>query len=453
MLAKTALAVSLALPSIAAPSVSPPVEPAAGEATLLIQAKRLLVRPGVELENVSVLVEDGRIVAVGQDIEAPEGARVLESEVVCAGFLDPWSSLGVDSTSAGDQRTTPSTRSVDGIDGWLDESAWLDTLRGGVTTVRAQVGVRASIGGIGAVIRLAGSNEGRQVVLDEACLAATVGITRGGTSDIFDRVGEVDRLVGEIDKGRRHRATAIEYRHDLEEWKKALAESVEKLEKDFKKAKKDRDKKKKEAEEKDKEYKEKKYKEDKKPRRPKLDPDGAALARVAEGEAPLVVEIHRHEEIRALLAKTASFDRLRMTIAGGTESLAHAEALAERRIPVLLNPTPLGSRRLDELDHHDLALAGALEEAGVRVLIGSGGRASSRDLRQLAAIAMGHGLSREAAFGAITLAAAESLDLGNRLGSVERGKDADLLLLDGHPLDTTSQIRFVISGGTVVIEP
>ena len=177
------------------------------------------------------------------------------------------------------------------------------------------------------------------------------------------------------------------------------------------------------------------------------------LARVAGGEVPLVVEIHRDEELRSFLDKTSHFGRVRMVLSGATEAAAHAEAIAERDVPGIVWPKPLGSDRSSEWQEHDLGLAQTLHEAGVTVLIGSGGSAASRDLRLLAALAVSRGLDRDAALGAITLHAANAFDVGDRLGSVERGKDADLLILDGDPLDTTARIQYVVSQGRVVVEP
>jgi imidazolonepropionase-like amidohydrolase len=424
--------------------------------TLLIQAARVIVRPGKEIKDAQVLVQNGRIVAVGQGLVAPEGARVIEGEVVCAAFLDPWSTIGLDPASAQDLGVTPATLSVDALNSYDGVHLRKEALREGVTCARVQVGVRALIGGVGAVVRTADGLEatgGEVVMLADACAAATVGVTRGGRlGDIFDRVSEVGRVVGQIERGRAYREGWVEYRHDLEEWEKAVAKAAEKYEKDFKKAKKARDKKVKEAEEKEKEFKEEKFKEDKKPRMPKYDPDAEALARIAAGELPLVIEVHRVEEIRALLKATADFDRLRLVLAGGTEAAFCAEELAERHIPVIVWPAPLPRVRTDELDRHDLGLAGKLAEAGVRVLIGTGGGARACELRTLAALAVGHGLHPDAALAAITSAAASTLDLREVLGTVERGKHAELLVLDGNPLDSTTRIQFVISHGQVVVE-
>ena len=89
---------------------------------------------------------------------------------------------------------------------------------------------------------------------------------------------------------------------------------------------------------------------------------------------------------------------------------------------------------------------------GLEVLIGSGGGTEARDLRLLAALAVGHGLDREAALHAITLGPAEAFDVADRVGSLDRGKDADILVFDGDPLDSTSVLRVVVSDGRVVIE-
>ncbi len=422
------------------------------EETLFVRAERVIVRPGVELENAGILIERGVIVAGGPDLAAPEGARTIEGKVACAGFVDPWSSLGLDEGSVADVATTPSTRTSDVYDPWTLPYLRREALVGGVTAARVQAGRGASIGGVGAVVHTQDAAE-RELLLADACLAASVGITRGGrVLDVFDRAGEVERLIGALEKGRRYRESQAEHRHELEEWEKKIAEKKAELEKDFKKAKKDREKDEKEAEEKKKEFKEKKYKENKKPRRPRLDPDDEVMARAVDGEIPLVVEVHRANEIRLLLDETAEFDRLRLVIAGATEATWFAAELAEREVPVILWPAPQGSGRDDEYEEHDLALAGELSRAGVRVLIGSGGGTDARELRLLAALAVSHGMDPEDAFAAITTEPSNAFDVTKRIGSLERGKSADVLILDGSPLAATSRVLQVISRGKVVLE-
>ncbi len=425
-------------------------EPAGAQESLWIQADRILVRPGLELRNAAILVERGKIVRVGTDLEKPAGARELRGTVACAGFVDPWSSLGLDPAGANELGATAATRTTDGLNPWWIPEERDEALRAGVTTARIQVGGSAVVGGLGAVIRVDPSSR-IGVVLPDACLAATTAIQRAGRDlDVFDRIEEADRLAGLIERGRRYREETVEYRHDLEEWDKTIAEKQKELEENFKKAKKNREKAQAEAQEKGKEFKEEKYKEDKKPKRPKLDPEAEVLARAAEGEIPLVVEAHRVPELRALLEVTAPFDRLRLLVAGATEALEVADLLAERSIPVIVWPAPLGAEASGEWNAHSLELAGELDRAGVEVLIGSGGGPHSRELRWIAALAVSHGLDREAALGAITLGPARAFDVGERVGSLESGKDADVLLFDGDPLETHSRLLQVVTQGRVV---
>ncbi len=414
-----------------------------------IQAERVIVRPGVELENAAVLIEDGIIVAVGADVEAPDNARILKGGVVCAGFVDPWSSLQVDAGSVDNQNLEPGSRTVDALDPFSRPDQRSEALAGGVTAVRAQAGSSSFIGGIGAVVQ---NDPGTDsvILIEDACLATSIGVTRHGrVNDVFDRVAEVERLVGQVEKGAAYRDALAKYEQELADWQKAIDEKTKELEDDFKKAKKKRDKDVADAEEKGKEHKDKKYKEDKKPKKPRYDPTIELLGRVADGELPLVVEAHRVPEIRNLLERTEDLSRLRLVLAGATQSEHMAEALVERHVPVMIWPAPEASGR-DEYDGFDLGLAGRLADEGVEVLLGSGGGPHARDLRYLAALAVSHGLDRDAALHAITLGPARAFDVADRVGSVERGRDGDVLVFDGDPLDTTSTLQFVLSRGRVV---
>lgn len=420
----------------------------------LLRAEKVIVRPGQVLENAQVLVVDGRIAEVGTDLVAPEGAQILEGKVVCAGFLDPWSSLGVEAGSAQDGRADANTRTVDGLDPYGSEHAREEARAAGVLAVRVQAGMQAALSGYGAWCSTgSGSQPEDLILLGDANQAARIGLSTRGAVDVFDRISAADKLADEVRSGLDYGYSWVQYRAELAAWEEAIAKSEAELEKDFKKAKKDRDKDVEEAKEEGKEFKEKKYKEDKKPKPPKLDDEKAALARVANGEVPLVVECHRAAELRALLAGTQPFDRLRLVIAGGTEAMAVAGQLAERRIPVIVAPIPLGSSRPDHLAEHDLSLAAQLSEAGVSVLLGSGGGSISRDLPLLAAAAVGHGLDTDEAFAAMTYRAARVLDVADQVGSVQRGRRADLLVLSGKPLALTTSITHVLVGGQVVVSP
>jgi len=412
------------------------------------------VRPGKVLENAQVLVVDGHIAAVGTDLVVPEGATVLDGKVVCAGFLDPWSNLGLGADAVRDGRTDAETRAVDGLDPYTSELAREEARAAGVTAVRVQSGVLATLGGYGAWCSTGpGNDPGLLVLLEDACQGAMVGLKSSGTADVFDRVASADKVADEVRSGLDYGHSWATYAKELAAWEEAIAEKEAELEKDFKKAKKARDKEVEEAEEDGKEFKEKSYKEDKKPKAPKYDREKEALSRMANGEVPLVVQVHRASELRALLAATKGFDRLRLVIAGGTEAMVVADELAARRIPVIVHPVPLGASRPDHLAEHDLSLAAKLAEKDVPVLIGSGGGTAARDLPLLAATAVGHGLDADEAFAALTYRAARVLDVADQVGSVQRGRRADLLVLTGEPLSFTTSITHVLVGGQLVVAP
>ncbi len=430
--------------------------PAEDDPAVLIRAERLIVRPGHVLTNVAVLVRGGVIVAVGPDLTAPEGATEIQGAVVCAGFIDAWSSMGI-STDGRDVRlrTDAATRTLNAVDPYGSAHDRDAALRAGVLAVRSQIAEGAAICGVGVVLSLGpGTALDEMVVLEDAVVAAAVGVSQSSrATDVFDRIAQVDKLVGLIRAGLDYRLDHVEYRHDLAEWQEAIAKKEKELEKDFKKAKKARAKDVEKAEETGKEFKEKKYKEDKQPKVPKFDADKEVMARVANGELPLVVTVHRVAELREFLTATRSFDRLRLVIAGGTEALAVADELAARHIPVIVWPAPLGTRRPNEFEAHDLSLAGRLAEKGVTVLLGSGGGDQARDLPLLASLAIGHGLDPETAFSALTWDAARAFDVADRLGSVQRGRRADLLVLDGEPLLSSTRVLYVLAGGRVVVSP
>lgn len=442
--------------------------------TILVRGEHVIVRPGHVLDGAQVLVRDGRIVAVGTDLEAPAGARVIEGRWVCAGFIDPWSALGLAGDSLSELGSTAATRTIDGFDPFNLDHLRRQALRAGVTSARVQLGPQARVGGLGAVVRLVPGLAREEVVVSEASnLWMTAGLSApsggqvietgdgfqviGGerAPDPFERAEAVDRIVSVLQAGKNYLIAQNEHRHELEDWKKKVAEKDAELDKEFKKAKKDREKAQKEAEEKGKKFEEKKFKDEKKPQAPRFDEDNEVLSRAVDGRLPLLVGAERAAEIRALLSGTESLGRLRLVLAGGSEAGYQAAVLAERRIPVIVWPTPLGRARPDEMEQHDLSLAGRLSREGVQVLLGSGGRdpAATRDLPLLAGLAIAHGLPRDEALDAVTIGAARALDVADRIGSVEAGKDADLVVLDGPPLETTTNVRFTISSGRVVVTP
>ena len=135
---------------------------------------------------------------------------------------------------------------------------------------------------------------------------------------------------------------------------------------------------------------------------------------------------------------------------GATRAGEVAEELAEAKLPVALEPVLLNDRAL-EYGGHSESTAAILADAGIPVAITSAAKSptGSRYLRLQACAAVRGGLDREKALGAITIEAARALGLDGRIGSIDSGKDADLVLFDGDPLDSRSRVVQVIVDGVV----
>jgi imidazolonepropionase-like amidohydrolase len=430
--------------------------------TTLIQAERVIARPGRVLEDVGILVRGSDILAVGPGLTAPEGATLVEAKVVCAGFLDPWSALGLDGSALNDRTTSTATRTIDAVDPYSDEHLFREVRAAGVTSVRVQAGLAGRIAGLGALVRtsvgpedlgLAAQGEdgfGDGVLYPDAGVGVVI-----PPDDAFARIDAAERIVSAIESGAKYREAWLKYEADLAKWEKDIAEQREELEKDFSKAKKKRAKEMEEAEEKDKEFKEEKYKEDKKPRAPKFDRDDQVAARVADGEIPLFVEARRAAEIRELIHGFAKQPKVRWVLVGADEAGLFADELASAGVPVVVQPDAArGDARFASgrwgADGFDLAAR--LDAAGVEIWLGGGGREarSTRDLPLSAALAVGHGLDPMAALHALTLGPARGLDVSDRVGTVEVGKQADLLLLSGDPFDATTRVEATYVAGVRV---
>lgn len=171
-----------------------------------------------------------------------------------------------------------------------------------------------------------------------------------------------------------------------------------------------------------------------------------ALARVTRGEMPVLARVETARDIRNVV-EFAEKQGLKLIVAGAAEGYQVADLLAEKGIPVILGPTqalPLGTDRpYDER----FTNPGKLHAAGVKIAFATFNSAYSRSLPYEAAQAIPFGLPREEALRAVTINAAEMLGIGDKLGSIEVGKIANLIVTDGDPLEITTQIRHLIING------
>jgi imidazolonepropionase-like amidohydrolase len=175
----------------------------------------------------------------------------------------------------------------------------------------------------------------------------------------------------------------------------------------------------------------------------------AALARVTRREIPVIARVNTERDIRNVVA-FAEEQGIRLIIAGGAQAYRVAQLLAEKKIPVILGPTQSLPTENDAPYDEAYANPGKLHAAGVRIAFATFNSSDSRTLPYEAAMAIPFGLPRDAALRAVTLNAAEFFGIADRVGSIEAGKIANLIVTDGDPLEITTQVRHLIIGGREV---
>ena len=133
-----------------------------------------------------------------------------------------------------------------------------------------------------------------------------------------------------------------------------------------------------------------------------------------------------------------------------------AGEIARRKATVILGPVSTSFIDMPRLEYrnHNIRNAAVLSEKGVKLALGVSGRdgASSKFVTLAAAMAVGSGMDRDLALRAVTLTAAEILGVADRIGSLQVGKDADIVILSGHPLDTLSRVEMVLIEGKTAFE-
>jgi imidazolonepropionase-like amidohydrolase len=172
---------------------------------------------------------------------------------------------------------------------------------------------------------------------------------------------------------------------------------------------------------------------------PERDLDLEPLVQVLEGKRIVQHHTHRADDIMTVLRLADEF-HFRVVIHHGTESYKVAEELAKRKIPVTLTITDSPGGKLEAVNV-DLEAAAILDKAGVKVAVNTDDFInSSRFLLREAALTIRGGLSEQAALRALTINPAAMLDLQDRVGSLERGKDADFVVLSGEPFSVYTKV-------------
>ena len=174
------------------------------------------------------------------------------------------------------------------------------------------------------------------------------------------------------------------------------------------------------------------------------------LGRVVKGEIPLLVTVHRADDILTAIRIAKEF-HLKLVLDGAAEAHLVLDQIKASGYPVILHPTMF--RAGGETENISFETAFRLRAAGIPFALQSGYEGYVPKTRVIlfeAAIAAANGLTFEQALSSITIDAARILGIDKRVGSIEPGKDADVALYDGDPFEYTSHCTGVILNGAVV---
>ncbi len=374
---------------------------------------------GPDIPGGTVLIENGRIIAVGaaDAVAVPDGAQVVDAagSWILPGFIEAHGHVGVSEEAEGwagedtNEMTEPVTAHVRAIDAINPaDMGFRDAISGGVLAVNVNPGSGNPIGGQTVALKCWGRT------VDEMALRQPSGMKSA--------LGEnPKRVYGEQKKSPSTRlGTAAVIRGALV----AAANYLERIDAEQRKPETER-----------------------KPvdRDLKLE----ALALVLRRQIPWRQHCHRADDIATAIRIADEFG-YDLVIDHGTEAHLLADIIAARGIPVIIGPL-LTSRSKVELRNRSLANPGRLAKAGVTIAITTDHPVVPVNfLAHQAALAVKDGLDRETALRALTINPARIAGIDDRLGSIEPGKDADLVIWSGDPLDVLSRaVRVFIDGAEI----
>ena len=354
------------------------------------------------MEGATVLIRDGKIVAVGRNVAVPRGAQVYDGKGnhLYPGYIDACTTLGlteigsiaatIDTSETG--QFNPNSRAEIAIN---PDSELIPVTRVNGTTTVVSAPTGGILSGMGCVMNLDGWTWEEMVIKTPIGLfmnfpAPSGALNQSAESRRRDWESRMRPINEFIENARRYlRAHQAAGKHGVPAHER--------------------------------------------------DPRFEAMIPILEGKLPLFVRVNTALGIQAAI-RWAEEQKLRLVIVGGSEAWRVADLLREKQVPVILegvhNMPSAESAPYDE----PFTLPKRLHEQGVLFCIASNDASNARNLPYHAATAVAHGLPRDEALKAITLYPAQILGLAHRLGSIEVGKDANLVLLSGDPLDIRTQV-------------
>jgi len=375
------------------------------EAILAIRGGDLFTITDGIIRGGTILIEDGRISRIGTDVEVPEGAEVIDAtgKVVMPGLV-----AAQMSTYAG--LVNSSTKQVgDGLDPY--SSAVSFALASGITAGFVKVGgpSQSSTGGTNAVIKMTEGDLDGMLIREPVA----VNLTYSSSSP---------RLKAEL---RESLLRAAEYLREKDRYERDKAA-------------------------------------EKKVEEPKEPSGSGTMLKLLRGELPARISASTANDILTALELADDFG-IRLILEGVVEGWTVAREIAESDADVVISPRSMRGKNRDisTPSGSSKEQAAILREAGVRFAIvpvstsfstsgGFGGDLFTLPLE--AAHAVGGGLDEQTALEAITIRPAEMLGVADRIGSLEEGKDADIIVLDAHPLHYSAFVELTLVNGKVLYD-
>ncbi|MFN2315747.1 MAG: amidohydrolase family protein [Gemmatimonadales bacterium] len=390
--------------------------------TFAIQNARIVPVSGAVIERGTVVITDGRVSAVGASVTVPAGAQIIDASglSVYPGMMDAGTSMGLSEIGQGANATVDDSEvgswnpNAMALWGFNPHSAHIGVTRVvGITHVVSRP-TGSVIAGTAALMNMAGATAPEMAVNDRAAVViqyprAGGGGGFGGFGGGGGGAGAAARVAAQKDSLKSILADARAYAKVLEAY--AANGSLP---------------------------------------RPKHDVVLAALVPLVNGSIPALMPADDAADIRAAV-EFAAAEQLKAIIVGGRDAWRVTDLLKEHNVPVLLTGVMSLPSSDDDPYDHNFTLPKKLREAGVTFAITSGsGGAQARDLPYVAGMAASFGLDPADALRAVTLWPAQIFGVGDRYGSIEVGKAANLVVTTGDILEAQTDTRYLFIDGRPV---
>lgn len=380
----------------------------------MLLVKNGMIHDGIHEEafQADILVEEGKIKAIGKELKAPEGSRIVDAEglSVYPGFVEAHGHIGLDGYGIGyegmdynelNDIISPQMRGIDGVKAM--DPALPKAAAAGVTCVCVGPGSANVLGGTFTAIKTVGKRVDDMVVRDGVAMKCAFG-------ENPKRVYRDKKDSSRMTTAALLRETLFKAREYMEK-KEAAGEDISK--------------------------------------RPAFDIKLEALLPVLKKEIPLKAHAHATEDIFTALRIAREFD-VKITLEHVTEGHLIVEELAKENVPLAVGPT-LTSASKFELRNKSWTTPGVLAAAGCQVSIITDSPVIPQEYLPLCAgLAVQAGMDPFAALQAITINPARHAEIADRVGSLEVGKDADIVITDGCPFEVSTKVKYVFIDGNAV---